>query len=375
MDTLIELAKQLINCPSITPHDHHCQTIIIEKLASLGFTIKDLSENGVSNFLATHGEGNPFFAFAGHTDVVPPGDENDWKTPPFSATQQNGHLIGRGAADMKGGIAAMLTAVETFLKNTPNHKGTIAFFITSDEEGPAEFGTKQIVNYCQKEKIKVDYCLIGEATCQNQFGDIIKIGRRGSIYGELIIKGIQGHIAYPNKTDNPIHKALPALIALTQIQWEQRNTHFQKTQLQIYDVQAGVGASNVVPGKMTVKFNLRYSPDYSFESIQEKIESVLNQTNMAYQLMWTLSSTPYFSEPKSFAALCQKAINKITGMKPICNTEGGTSDGRFIHALGCEVVEFGPLNESIHKVNEYVSVMDLEQLTACYLEIITQTNR
>lgn len=364
----IELAKQLINIKSVTPDDAGCQKILINALKKLGFEITEYNKNGVSNFWATHGKGHPIFCFAGHTDVVPAGDEKSWKFPPFKATEHDGNLYGRGSADMKSSIAAMVCAVETFLKTNPKHSGTIAFLITSDEEGANnEFGTKYVI---ENLKTKIDYCLVGEATSADKFGDTIKIGRRGSVHGELIIHGKQGHIAYPEKTKNPIHLAMEIIDAIVQTKWDKGNEHFQPTSLQFYDIKSGLGVGNVVPPNLTAKFNFRYCPESTPENLAAKINETIKKFNTECELKMHQASHGYYSKPANLTNACAAAIEKYCNVKPHCSTTGGTSDGRFIATICPEVIEFGPINESIHQVNEHVKISDLEILNQLYLHIL-----
>ncbi len=364
-----ELAKQLINIKSITPVDAGCQKILIDRLKKLGFEITEYDKNGVSNFWATHGSGAPVFCFAGHTDVVPSGDEKAWQFPPFQATEHAGFLHGRGAADMKSSLAAMIVATAAFLKTNANHKGTLAFLITSDEEGPSEFGTRYVV---EQLKTKIDYCLVGEATCAEQLGDTLKIGRRGSLHGELIVHGKQGHIAYPEKTANPIHLAMSAIDALAKIDWQDSNAYFQKTSLQFYDIRSGVGAGNVVPPNLTAKFNLRYCPTSTPEQLEKKINATLKKFDIKFELKMQPASPGYFSKSGHLTNACEIAIQECCAIEPKFSTTGGTSDGRFIAKICDEVIEFGPINDTIHQIDERISLVDLNNLTAIYKRILSQ---
>lgn len=373
MNATIKLAKQLINIASITPHDNGCQKILIDYLQKLGFEITTLDSNGVSNFFAIKKSKNPaatLFAFSGHTDVVPPGDLSDWISPPFEATIRDEKLFGRGAADMKSAIAAMVIAVETFLATHPNHPHHLAFLITSDEEGNATDGTAKIVEFLEKNNIKIDYCLVGEASSAKQLGDNIKVGRRGSLHGELIVHGKQGHIAYPHLAINPIHRSFQALDALTQIEWDKGNALFSPTTFQIYNIHADTGANNVIPGSLSARFNFRHCPDSTAEYLQSRVEQVLQEHQLTFSIKWNHSSKPFYSNPGLLTNTCKNAIETICHIETTPNTTGGTSDGRFIAHTGAEVVELGLCSSSIHQVNEHTNITDLEKLTVLYTEII-----
>lgn len=366
----LELAKQLINIPSITPNDNGCQDIIINILNELNFDIKKLDSNGVKNIWAQHGQVGPLFVFSGHTDVVPPGPENKWRTPPFTATIRDNCLCGRGAADMKGALAAMIIGCKRFIEQNPNHKGSIGFMITSDEEGNATDGTKKIVEYLQKNKIKIDWCLIGEASSSEQLGDTIKIGRRGSLHGELQVIGKQGHIAYPQLVDNPIHRSFKVLDYLTQLEWDKGDEHFTPTSFQIYNINADTGASNIIPGSLTAKFNFRFSPASTVGSLKERVQKVFDNHKLHYKINWNLMSEPFISRRGPLTTACINAIHKFCKIDSMPNTIGGTSDGRFIAKMGCEVVELGAVSNCIHQINEHIEIKDLEQLTILYQDIL-----
>jgi succinyl-diaminopimelate desuccinylase len=372
-DQTLELAKALIQKPSITPDDAGCQALLISRLKALGFEITTLPFGNVNNFWASRGEGSPTLAFAGHTDVVPPGPESEWTSPPFQPTERNGNLYGRGAADMKSSIAAMITATERFLLDNPKHAGKIGFLITSDEEGAADDGTKKIVDYLIANNIVIDYCLIGEATSTQQFGDGIKTGRRGSAHATITIHGKQGHIAYPQNADNPIHRAFLAFDVLAKTEWDKGNESFSPTSFQFYDIQSGVGVSNVTPGELTAKFNFRYAPCSTSESLESRVRGTLDDHQLKYTLAWHLSSEPYFTTGTKFPALCQQAIKHVCGTHAVLNTLGGTSDGRFIAKMGCELIEFGPINTSIHQANEHVSLQGLSKLSLVYERLLELT--
>lgn len=370
MTTTLSLAKTLINQASITPNDNGCQDILLNRLKDLGFTITQLPSNDVSNFYATHGDQGPIFAFSGHTDVVPPGVEADWLSPPFEASVREKKLFGRGAADMKTALAAMITATERFIKNHPKHPGQIAYLITSDEEGMAIDGTAKIMNHLKEKKIKLDWCLVGEASSQKQLGDSIKIGRRGSLHGELTVFGKQGHIAYPQYAINPIHRCFQALDELTQTEWDQGNEHFSPTSFQIYNINADTGATNVIPGSLQARFNFRFAPTSCERSLIEKTESIFSRYDLEYKINWNLSSNPFFSQKGKLQIACCQSIKEICGIDTEPNTTGGTSDGRFIAPTGTEVVELGLINESIHQVNEHADLDDIETLSTLYENIL-----
>lgn len=370
MNETVALAEKLINVPSITPNDHGCQDLIIEELKPLGFKIVNLKSNDVSNLWAVHGNSGPIFAFSGHTDVVPPGPENKWKTSPFSATSKDGFLYGRGAADMKGALTAMIIASKNFIKKNPNHKGSIAFMITSDEEGDGIDGTRKIVEYIKRENIKIDWCLIGEASSNEQLGDAIKVGRRGSLHGELQVIGKQGHIAYPQLADNPIHRSFKALDALTQIEWDQGNEYFTPTSLQIYNINADTGASNVIPGSLTARFNFRFAPTSDPEHLKVRVHKIFDDHGLHYRIHWKLSSNPFLSKHGLLTQACIDSIQKICGIETLPNTTGGTSDGRFIIETGCEIVELGAVSNCIHQINEHIRIDDLNTLTRIYEDVL-----
>lgn len=373
MHDTLSLAKKLINIKSITPNDNGCQTILIERLKAIGFDITDLSSNGVSNFLAMKTGAKPshFFAFSGHTDVVPAGKENEWSSPPFEASVRDGKLFGRGSADMKSALAAMVIATENVLKKHPNHNNTIGFLITSDEEGSGKDGTIKIVEHLLKNNIKLNYCLIGEASSNATLGDAIKVGRRGSLHGELTVHGKQGHIAYPHLADNPIHRSFQALDYLTKIQWDQATELFSPTSFQIYNINADTGhANNIIPGSLTARFNFRYSPESTAESLKKQTEKTFEDHHLQYTIKWNHSSKPFYSKAGLLTQTCIETIEKQCNIKTSPNTTGGTSDGRFIASTNAEIVELGLCSDSIHQVNEHTSLNDLEKLTDLYEMIL-----
>ncbi len=368
--TPLELVKTLINIPSITPNDKGCQKLLRQLLVGMGFDICDVSYSGVTNTWARLGKSGPLLVFSGHTDVVPPGPEHQWISPPFEATIRDKHLFGRGAADMKSALAAMIIACQRFLEKHPKPKGSIAFMITSDEEGEAINGTHKLVEYCQTNNIHIDWCIIGEASSNKQLGDSVKVGRRGSLHGNLKVHGKQGHIAYPQLADNPIHRSFKALDTLTQHEWDQGNEHFDPTSFQIYHINADTGATNVIPGMLTASFNFRFAPCNDADTLKQRVHEIFDAHELSYEIDWQLSSKPFYSPQKHLLPACQKVIAEICGIDTLPNTKGGTSDGRFIADLGCEIVELGAINKSIHHVNENMAVADIEQLTQLYEGIL-----
>ena len=370
MSNTLELAKSLISKPSITPDDLGCQAIMIDRLKKIGFEIHPLKFGDVDNFWAVHGDSGPLFAFAGHTDVVPAGDENAWNTKPFEPTIKDGYLYGRGAADMKGGLASMVTATEKFIKENPNHKGRIAFLITSDEEGVAVNGTVKVMDYLKANEQKIDYCLLGEPSSTSSTGDVIKNGRRGSLNGVLKINGKQGHVAYPHLAKNPIHLVSPALDDLCNQEWDNGNDYFPATSFQISNMHSGDGVTNVIPGDAKVKFNFRYSTETNKENLQKKVHEILDLHNLDYSIEWSHSGYPFLTPKGALVSACVEAIKKTKGIDTELSTSGGTSDGRFIAQEGTQVVELGPVNATIHQINESVLVQDLDDLSEIYYQVL-----
>lgn len=369
MSQTLELAKQLININSITPQDNGCQALMVERLRSIGFEIEHLPFGEVENFWALRGQQAPTFIFAGHTDVVPVG--SDWKTDPFTAVVENGMLFGRGAADMKGSLAAMVVATERFVADYPEHQGAIGFLITSDEEGPAIDGTVKVCEYLKDKSQRVDYALVGEPSSSTKLGDVIKNGRRGSLNAKLNIIGKQGHIAYPHLADNPIHQMAPAIDDLCNEVWDKGNDYFPATSFQISNINAGTGATNVIPGNVEILFNFRYSTESTHERLQQRVLEILDRYNFKYQIEWEHSGYPFLTEQGQLVSACADAIREVKGIDTELSTSGGTSDGRFIAPiLDAQVVELGPLNATIHQVNECVSVKDLDDLTNVYYQIL-----
>lgn len=367
---VLSLAKELIGRPSVTPDDAGCQELMIKRLEALGFTIERMVFEDTTNLWARRGTEAPLFAFAGHTDVVPAGPEDQWHTPPFEPTVIDGYLHGRGAADMKGSLAAMVVATERFIAEHPDHKGSLAFLITSDEEGPFINGTTRVVDTLMARDELIDMCIVGEPSSTHAVGDVVKNGRRGSITGDLTVKGIQGHVAYPHLANNPVHQALPALAELTAMQWDQGNEYFPPTSFQIPNVAAGTGASNVIPGEFHVQFNLRYSTKLTDEDIQRRTHSVLDAHGLDYDIKWTFNGKPFLTDAGSLLDAVVEAVDDVNHEKPQLLTTGGTSDGRFIAQMGGQVIELGPVNATIHKVNECVNVADLEKLTDMYQKVL-----
>jgi succinyl-diaminopimelate desuccinylase len=370
MSPTLELACELLRRPSVTPDDQDCQTLLAARLARLGFEIEHLPSRGVDNLWAHRGRGMPVFTFAGHTDVVPPGPLDQWTSDPFTPEIRDGLLYARGAADMKGSIAAMITACERFIADHPYHEGTLGFVITSDEEGPATDGTVKVVEHLVTRGERIDYCLVGEPSSQRELGDTVKNGRRGSLGGVLRIFGQQGHVAYPQCADNPIHRAAPALAELVAMEWDAGNAWFPPTSFQISNIRAGTGVENVIPGELEVWFNLRFSTESSVESLQSRINALLDRHGLNFAIDWKLSGGPFLTPPGELVAAATAAIREICGRSPELSTSGGTSDGRFIATLGGQVLELGPVNATIHKANEYVSVCDLDSLSLIYEKII-----
>lgn len=371
MSQTIDLAQRLLQIDSVTPDDKGCQTLIADFLSPLGFNCESMPFGEVSNLWARKGNAGPLLVFAGHTDVVPTGPIEKWRHAPFSAKIDQGMLYARGAADMKSSIACFMVATQQFIETYPNHSGSIGFLITSDEEGPAVNGTVKVIQALEARQEKIDYCLVGEPSSDLKLGDSIKNGRRGSLNAELVIKGTQGHIAYPQLADNPIHKALPALAALTGIEWDQGNDYFPPTSLQLSNIQSGTGATNVIPGEIMVMFNFRFSTENTPETLKQGVIDCLAPFNLDYEINWNLSGRPFVTPAEGeLIQATSDAIEKVMHYRPNLSTGGGTSDGRFIAPTGAQVIEFGPLNDTIHKVNECVSVKDLESLTEIYYQIL-----
>jgi succinyl-diaminopimelate desuccinylase len=364
-DTLA-LAQALIACRSLTPFDNGCQEILINRLEKIGFNIERIRCGEVDNLWARRGTSAPLVCFAGHTDVVPTGPLEKWDSDPFKPEIRDDRLYGRGAADMKGSVAAFITAIEAFVAEHPNHGGSIALLITSDEEGIAIDGTVKVVEALKARNESIDYCIVGEPTCVETLGDTIKNGRRGSLSGILTVKGIQGHIAYPHLAKNPIHLAAPAIAELALTKWDEGNEYFPPTTWQISNINGGTGATNVIPGEVMMLFNFRFSTASTVESLKARVHEILDRQNIDYDLRWELSGKPYLTPRGNLVEAISGAIKTVTGIEPQLSTSGGTSDGRFIADICPQVVEMGPRNATIHKINEYVEVKDLEQLPEIY---------
>ena len=370
MSSTLDFARNLIRQPSLTPDDAGCQDLIAEALQPAGFKAEFLTYGEVRNVWLRRGQVDPLLVFAGHTDVVPTGPIEQWHYPPFSATVQDGILHGRGAADMKGSLAAMVTACQQFVVNHPNHRGSIALLITSDEEGPANNGTVKVVEMlCDREEI-IEWCVVGEPTSREKTGDVIKNGRRGSLGGKLTIQGVQGHVAYPHLADNPIHRAAEIVTRLTAQTWDEGNEFFPPTTFQVSNLNSGTGASNVIPAQAELDFNLRYSPESSIESIKERVNALCQQVCTDYEIDWSRPNLPFQTQPGELVDAASAAIYAVTGLTTDLSTEGGTSDGRFIAPTGAQVIELGPVNRTIHQINEQVAVADLETLAIIYQRIL-----
>ena len=366
----IDLLKDLISFRSITPDDKGCQNYLIEKLRELEFEIQILKYGDVPNFFALKGTQGPLFVFAGHTDVVPAGNKSEWDSDPFEPQIRDDKLFGRGASDMKGSIAAMLAAVGTFLKLYPESSIRIGLLITGDEEGKAENGTKKVVDWLIDSNIFPTWCLVGEPTSSLIFGDTIKNGRRGSITGKVFLKGKQGHVAYPDNASNPIHSAIPIINRLLREKWDNGDSNFPKTSIQIVNISSDAGADNIIPGDISFQFNLRFSPETSAEKIKNKVIKELERSNFKFQIFWTHSADPFYSEPGTLAETIEKTLIEKLKISPKFSMGGGTSDGRFLKKLECEVIEFGPTNQSIHKTNENISLSELSKLEKTYLHTL-----
>ena len=366
----LALTRDLIACASVTPEDAGCQSLMMARLHQAGFAVEPLRFGEVDNFWATRGSSGPLLVFAGHTDVVPPGDTGQWESDPFIATEAVADLVGRGAADMKASLAAMVVACEHFVGAHPDHSGRIGFLITSDEEGPAKDGTIRVMETLKDRGEQIDWCVVGEPSSTRELGDLVKNGRRGSLNARLVIHGKQGHIAYPHLADNPIHRAMPSLNALVAEPWDQGNDFFDPTSLQISTIRAGQGVTNVIPGSVEVLFNLRFSTEVTADEIRERCEAILDQGGLTYDIEWSLSGEPFLTEPGALLNAVIDSIESTTGHVPEVSAGGGTSDGRFIAPSGAQVVEVGHVNATIHQINERVKLADIPQLTKIYEGIL-----
>ena len=372
MSDILDLTCELIRRASVTPDDAGCQALLGERLARCGFTIENLRFGDVDNLWATHGSSGPVLVLLGHTDVVPSGPEDRWSSPPFEPTIREGHLHGRGAADMKSGVAAMTLALESFVTQNPDHAGTVALLVTSDEEGASIDGVKRVVEEFRRRGQRVDWCLVGEPSSQAVLGDLIRVGRRGSLHGHLTVRGIQGHVAYPDQALNPIHATAAALAELVSIRWDDGNAGFPPTSFQISNIHSGTGANNIIPGQLEVAFNFRYGTASTAEGLRGRVESVLLRHGLDFEMRWDLSGEPFLTAAGALRKAVNETIEAQFGITPVASTAGGTSDGRFIAPLGAEVVEFGPVNATIHKIDECVNLADLERLPALYLGVMTR---
>ena len=369
-DPTTELLCDLIRRASVTPEDAGCQDVLIHRLERVGFRCETLRFGDVTNRWARRGSEGPVLCFAGHTDVVPPGDLDGWHTDPFEPVVNGGNLYGRGAADMKSGIAAMITAIERFVEACPDHAGSIALLITSDEEGPARDGTLKVVEHLKARGEGIDWCVLGEPSSHERLGDVIRIGRRGSLSGMLTVRGVQGHVAFPQLADNPIQRFAPVLHALYDTEWDRGNDYFPPTSFQFVEVRAGVGAPNVTPGELYARFNFRYSTEWTHETLQERVEAVLDSHAVDYELKWHLSGEPFLTQPGRLIDTVCEVIQEEAGIQTEQSTGGGTSDGRFISPAGADVVELGPVNKSIHKINEHIALEDIPKLSVMYEKIL-----
>jgi len=370
MSPTLDLTAELLRRPSVSPEDHGCLDVICARLEPLGFHNERLQYPPVDNLWARRGTGHPVLCFAGHTDVVPTGPREDWHTDPFEPVIRDGLLYGRGSADMKSGLAAMVTATERFLARHPNHRGTLAFLFTSDEEGPSVDGTRRVMQLLEARGEKIDWCVVGEPTSHEALGDTIKIGRRGSLSGRLTVHGVQGHIAYPHLAHNPVHAFAPALAELTSRHWDEGNAYFQPTTFQVSNIAAGTGAPNVIPGELKVRFNLRFSTEQTVESLQRTVLAILDRHRVNYTLDWFVSGLPFLTQPGILTEAVSASVLEVTGRTPAFSTTGGTSDGRFIAPTGAQVVELGVGNATIHKVNESARVEDIERLSLVYERVM-----
>ena len=369
-DATLTLAQELIRRPSVSPEDHGCLQVIGQRLEAVGFRVERMPFGPVENLWARHGNARPVLCFAGHTDVVPTGPREEWQTDPFEPVVRDGLLYGRGAADMKSGLAAMVTASERFVAAHPNHGGSLAFLLTSDEEGPSVDGTRRVVETLEARGEKIDWCVVGEPSSTDALGDMVKIGRRGSLSGKLTVHGIQGHIAYPHLADNPVHALAPALAELASRVWDKGNDFFQPTSFQVSNINAGTGAPNVIPGELRARFNIRFSTEQTVEKLQQTVTEILNRHKVNYTLEWFVSGLPFFTPPGDLSAAVERVVKANTGLKPQLSTTGGTSDGRFIAPTGAQVVELGVINATIHKVNEHVRVADMDALSKIYEQVM-----
>jgi len=369
-EAVLELARELVRRPSVTPEDAGCQALMMDRLERIGFEVEPMRFGEVENFWARKGHTGPVLCFAGHTDVVPTGPLEAWRHDPFEAVVADGQLWGRGAADMKASLAAMVVACEEFIAEHPEHAGSIAFLITSDEEGPAQDGTRAVIETLEARAEKIDWCLVGEPSSRERLGDMLRIGRRGSLSGDLVISGVQGHVAYPESAVNPLHKLAPVMAELVQLEWDAGNEAFPPSSFQLTNLHAGTGFRNVIPGSAELKFNIRYSTEQSFEGLQQRIHELLDRHDLDYRISWRDAGRPFVTPPGAFLEAVREVVREVAGVDPELSTGGGTSDGRFIAPTGAAVVELGPINASIHKIDERVAIADLEPLKDLYLGVL-----
>lgn len=365
----IQLLCKLLERESVTPEDAGCQDVLMRRLTAIGFNCESMPFGDVSNFWARRGSASPVLCFAGHTDVVPPGAIDEWSSKPFEPTVVDDSIYGRGSADMKSGLAAMIVALEEFVSDNPDHAGSIAMLVTSDEEGRARDGTLQVIKALTARDETVDYCVIGEPSSENRLGDIVRIGRRGSLSGMLTVKGVQGHVAYPQLADNPIRRFAPVLSELHNVVWDEGNDYFPPTSFQVVNIESGTGAPNVTPAELSARFNFRYSTEWTHESLKARVHEVFDAHDFDYELDWHLSGEPFLTEPGKLIDAVSQAVTENTGSPPELSTGGGTSDGRFISPAGVDVVELGPINASIHKIDEHVLIQDVIDLTGMYKRV------
>lgn len=366
MSAVLDLTLDLIARQSVTPDDAGCQDVIVERLAKAGCTVQRLDFGDVKNVFVSHGQGSPVLLLLGHTDVVPPGELSDWQSHPFQPDIRDGVLYGRGAADMKGSVAAFVVAMEQLIAEHPGHNGTLAMLLTSDEEGVAIDGVRRVAEHFKSTGQKIDYCITGEPSSMQQLGDLVRVGRRGTLSGSLSVEGIQGHVAYPERARNPIHQAMTPLAELSARQWDEGYTDFPASSFQVSNIHAGTGANNVIPGRCEVLFNFRYNPSWRAEQLEQEVHAVLDRHGLSYQIKWQRGGEPFLTHEGPLRKAVREVIAEHCGLTPVENTGGGTSDARFIAPLGAEVIEFGPINASIHKIDEHVRVADLERLPMLY---------
>ena len=366
MSAVLDLTLDLIARQSVTPDDAGCQDVIVERLAKAGCTVQRLDFGDVKNVFVSHGQGSPVLLLLGHTDVVPPGEFSDWQSHPFQPDIRDGVLYGRGAADMKGSVAAFVVAMEQLITEHPGHNGTLALLLTSDEEGLAIDGVRRVAEHFKSTGQKIDYCITGEPSSMQQLGDLVRVGRRGTLSGSLSVEGIQGHVAYPERARNPIHQAMTPLAELSARQWDEGYTDFPASSFQVSNIHAGTGANNVIPGRCEVLFNFRYNPSWRAEQLEQEVHAVLDRHGLSYQIKWQRGGEPFLTHEGPLRKAVREVIAEHCGLTPVENTGGGTSDARFIAPLGAEVIEFGPINASIHKIDEHVRVADLERLPMLY---------